>query len=81
MIDIYVSIMKAYQEIGSELNELGSMVHILFGVIYQSYYTTGTPSLAFLCDAGMKHLPLVQYALEANHLVFIGVVYTRSIPV
>ena len=47
MLNIYVSLMKNYPEIGSELNELGSMVHISFVVIDHSDYTTGTPLLVF----------------------------------
>ena len=47
VLDTYVSLMETYSERGSELNELGYMVHISFGVISQSDYTTGNPSLEF----------------------------------
>ena len=56
VLDTYVSLMETYSERGSELNELGYMVHISFGVISHSDYTTGDPSLEFCCYAGMENL-------------------------
>ena len=73
--------MKTYPERVSELNELGYMVHIFFGVISQSDYTTGNPSLDFWFYVGMEILTLVKYSLEENNLMFLGGEYTLSIPV
>ena len=67
VLDTYMSLMKTYPERGSELNDVGSMVHIYFGTLSQSDYNNGDPSLEFWCYAGMNFF--LQFNIHRREII------------